>query len=146
MWTQETLAELSGLTPTTVQRLGAGMPSRLHTRRAVTWVFGLEDTDWLSKPLPIPTGKEIRAQREAFERNHLVLEAKLVDGDGLMATRSTRSATALPPCVFGSCRKALGKPLQRLSTSSPTIWTSWTLRGGWNCSGMKTSLRRWRRR
>ena len=142
MWTQETLAELSGLTPTTVQRLEGGYALQAPHRRAVTWVFGLEDTDWLSKPLPIPTGKEVGAQRKAFERNHLVLEAKLVDGDGLMATRSTRPATALPPWIFRSCRKALGKPLQRLSTSSPTIWTSWTLRGGWNCSGMKTSLRR----
>lgn len=84
-WTQETLAELSGLTPRTVQRLKSGQPSSLDTWRAVAGAFGFEDLDWFSKPLPILTKEQAEAQCQAFGRDHVVLDARLVDGQGLMA-------------------------------------------------------------
>ncbi len=84
-WSQETLAELSGLTPRTIQRLEAGQPSSLDTRRAVGRAFRFEDIDWLSKPLAVPTQEQLRARREAFEREHLVLAAEPVDGRKLAA-------------------------------------------------------------
>lgn len=84
-WSQETLAELSGLTSRTIQRLEAGRPSSLDTRRAVAQAFRFEDMDWFSKPIAVPTGDELTAQRQAFDRDHLVLDAKLVDGRGLLA-------------------------------------------------------------
>ncbi len=85
-WSQETLAELAGITSRTVQRLEAGQPSNLDTRRAVARAFDFEDLDWLNKPFPFPDEAELRARHEAFEREHLVLDAKPVDGRGLMAT------------------------------------------------------------
>ena len=39
-WSQETLAELSGVTPRTVQRIEAGEPSSLDTRRVLARAFG----------------------------------------------------------------------------------------------------------
>ncbi len=38
-WSQETLVELSGLTVRTIQRVEAGQPSRLDTRRAIARGF-----------------------------------------------------------------------------------------------------------
>jgi transcriptional regulator with XRE-family HTH domain len=49
-WSQETLAELSGLTVRTVQRVEAGFPSSVDTRRALAIGFGYGDVDAFNKP------------------------------------------------------------------------------------------------
>jgi hypothetical protein len=55
-WSQDQLADISGLTTRTIQRLGSDERSSVHTRPAVGYVFRFEDPDWLSKPLaPVPT-------------------------------------------------------------------------------------------
>jgi transcriptional regulator with XRE-family HTH domain len=84
-WSQEQLAELSGLTVRIVQRLEAGQPSSVDMRRAVARAFQVEDLDWLSRPMLVPTEEQLAAQKEEFERNNLVLDAKVVDGRGLIA-------------------------------------------------------------
>lgn len=94
-WTQETLADLSGLTSRTVQRLEAGQPSSLDTRRAIARAFGLEDLDWLSKQMLLPTADDLEKQRQAFDREHLVLDARVVDGRGLMAVLLDQDCGAL---------------------------------------------------
>ena len=94
-WTQETLAELAGVTPRTLQRLEAGQPASLDTRRAVTRAFGVEDLDWLSKPMLMPTAEELEKQRQAFDREHLVLDARVVDGRGLMSVLIDEDCGAL---------------------------------------------------
>ena len=80
------MSELAGIKSRTVQRLEAGQSFSLDTRRAVALAFDFEDLDWLSKPFPSPDEAELRARHEAFEREHLVLDAKPVDGRGLMVT------------------------------------------------------------
>lgn len=74
-WSQEQLAEIARLSTRTVQRVESGQPSDLDTRRALARAFELEDIDVLSKPFAIPTPEEIEAAREAFEREHITLDA-----------------------------------------------------------------------
>lgn len=84
-WSQETLAELADVTSRTFQRIEAGQPSSLDTRRAVARAFHFEDTDWLNKPFPLPDEAALKAQRKVFDREHVVLDARLVNGRELMA-------------------------------------------------------------
>ena len=53
-WSQETLAELSGLTVRTIQRVEAGQTSSLDTRRALARGFEIPDTDVFLKSRPLP--------------------------------------------------------------------------------------------
>lgn len=74
-WSQEVLAGVSGLSVRTIQRVERGEPSDLDTRRALARAFDIEDIDIFSKPYNIPSPDELKAQQEAFEREHLVLDA-----------------------------------------------------------------------
>jgi transcriptional regulator with XRE-family HTH domain len=84
-WSQETLAELSGLTVRTIQRVEAGQPSSLDTRRAIARGFQIPDLDVFSKPNPFPTPEELEQQKAEFDRQYLVLDASMVDGRKIMA-------------------------------------------------------------
>jgi DNA-binding XRE family transcriptional regulator len=79
-WTQETLAELAGVTPRTVQRVEAGDPSSPDTRRALARAFQIPNMDIFLNPNPFPTSEEIAEQKAQFEREHIVLDAKVVNG------------------------------------------------------------------
>jgi transcriptional regulator with XRE-family HTH domain len=83
-WTQETLAELSGLQTRTIQRVEQGQPSSLDTRRALARAFRLDDLDYFSSLRSFPTDEELQKQKEAFEREHVLLDARVVDGRQLM--------------------------------------------------------------
>ena len=74
-WSQEQLAEIARLSTRTIQRVENGQPSDLDTRRALGRAFGFEDIDFLNKPLSIPTPEELEAARQAFDREHITLEA-----------------------------------------------------------------------
>lgn len=67
-WTQATLAELSGLTERTIQRVEAGEPSSLDTRRSLARAFELSDIDLFNKPWPIPNAQRIKAENERIEQ------------------------------------------------------------------------------
>ena len=84
-WSQETLAELCGLTVRTIQRVEAGQPSSLESRRALARGFQIPDLDAFSKPNPFPTPEELVRQKAEFDREYLVLDAHVVDGRGIMA-------------------------------------------------------------
>lgn len=84
-WTQETLAELSGLQTRTIQRVEQGQPSSLDTRRALARGFGLDDLDHFNALRSFPTEEELQKQKEAFDREHLLLDARAVDGRQLLA-------------------------------------------------------------
>lgn len=74
-WSQEQLADISGLSARTIQRVERGDPSDLDTRRAIARAFEFEDIDVLNKPYSIPTDEELAAEKEKFEREHVTLEA-----------------------------------------------------------------------
>jgi transcriptional regulator with XRE-family HTH domain len=84
-WSQETLAELSGLTVRTIQRVEAGQPSSLDTRRAVARGFQVPDIDVFNKPNPFPTPEELKQQKVEFDRKYIVLDARVVDGRKIRA-------------------------------------------------------------
>jgi transcriptional regulator with XRE-family HTH domain len=73
-WSQETLAALSRLSVRTVQRVERGEPSDTDTRRALAHAFDADDVDVFNKPYTIPTVEELKAQREQFDRDHVILD------------------------------------------------------------------------
>ena len=74
-WSQEQLAEISGLNVRTIQRVEQGQPASLDTRRALARAFEFEDVDVLNKPFTIPKEEELKAQQEEFDREHVTLTA-----------------------------------------------------------------------
>ena len=123
-WSQETLAELSGLTVRTIQRVEAGQPSSLDTRRAIARGFQIPDLDVFNKPNPFPTQQELDQQKAEFDRKYLVLDAGVVDGRKIAGCSAISRGTALSGLAArSSC------PMQR-RTSSPAFLiisaTAWT--------------------
>lgn len=84
-WTQETLAELSGLQTRTIQRVEQGQPSSTDTRRAIGRAFKFDDIDFFNTLKGIPTDAEMQKQTEDFDREYLLLNARVVDGRQLLA-------------------------------------------------------------
>lgn len=74
-WSQEQLADLSGLSVRTIQRVERGDTSGFDTRRAIARAFEFEDIDALNKPFSIPTAEEMQAAKEKFDREHVTLKA-----------------------------------------------------------------------
>ena len=72
-WSQEQLAEISGLSVRTIQRVEQSQPASLDTRRALARAFEFEDVDVLNKPFTIPTEAELKAQKQKFDREHVTL-------------------------------------------------------------------------
>jgi transcriptional regulator with XRE-family HTH domain len=76
-WTQETLAELSGLQVRTIQRVENAEPSSPETRRALARAFDAEDIDVFNKVATFSTMEEIeakaKAEKEAFDRDYIKL-------------------------------------------------------------------------
>ncbi len=73
-WSQEQLADISGLTARTIQRVEKGEPSSTDTRRALARAFGLEDIDAFNKPISIPDAEEQKAQQEQFAKDNITLK------------------------------------------------------------------------
>lgn len=74
-WSQEQLAEISGLSVRTIQRVEQGSFASLPTRRALASAFEFEDIDVLSKPFSIPADEEHVAAQEKFEQEYVTLAA-----------------------------------------------------------------------
>lgn len=74
-WSQEQLADLSGLSVRTIQRVERGNTSGFDTRRAIARAFEFEDIDALNKPFSIPTTEGMQAAKEKFDREHVTLKA-----------------------------------------------------------------------
>jgi transcriptional regulator with XRE-family HTH domain len=86
-WSQDTLAELTGLTVRTVQRVESGQPSNPETRRALARVFGADDIDTFNKPHAHLTPEEFEAQerkrKEEFEREYVTVDVTPMTGRGI---------------------------------------------------------------
>jgi transcriptional regulator with XRE-family HTH domain len=74
-WSQEQLADISGLSVRTIQRVERGMSANLDTRRALAGAFEADDIDAFNKPIAIPSEEEIKAMKEKFDREHVTLTA-----------------------------------------------------------------------
>jgi transcriptional regulator with XRE-family HTH domain len=83
--TQETLAALSGLQTRTIQRVEHGQSTNIHTRRAIGLAFKFDDMDFFNSLKALPTDAEMQKQKEAFDREHLLLDARTVGGRQLFA-------------------------------------------------------------
>lgn len=94
-WSQETLAAVSGLSVRTVQRVENAEPSGIDTRRALARAFDADDLDVFNKPYTIPTAEVLKAEKERFDREHLVLDAVLVTSGREFAARFRESTGEL---------------------------------------------------
>lgn len=74
-WSQEQLAEISGLNVRTIQRVEQGLSASLDTRRTLADAFEFEDIDALNKPFTIPSEEEVKVAKEKFDREHVTLTA-----------------------------------------------------------------------
>ena len=105
-WSQEQLADISGLTVRTIQRVEKGEPSSTDTRRALARAFELEDIDAFNKPISIPDAEEQKAQQEQFEKDHITLKAlPLTTGKELAKLAETTQMDLFAP-AFELERKA----------------------------------------
>lgn len=84
-WSQEQLAEISGLTARTIQRVEQGTPSSVDTRRALASAFGFEDIDALNKPYAIPTAEQVKAEQEKFDKENVTLKADRISSGKQLA-------------------------------------------------------------
>jgi transcriptional regulator with XRE-family HTH domain len=85
-WSQEQLAEISGLSTRTVQRVEEDQPSSLDTRRALAAGLRFQDIDAFNKPYVIPTAEEMTAAKERFDREHVTLKVERVQTGKQLAT------------------------------------------------------------
>jgi transcriptional regulator with XRE-family HTH domain len=74
-WSQEQLAEISGLNVRTIQRVEQGLSASIDTRRAIAAAFEFEDIDALNKPFSIPSEEGLKEAKAKFDREHLTLMA-----------------------------------------------------------------------
>lgn len=74
-WSQEVLGQLSSLSVRTIQRVEAGEPSGLDTRRALARAFNAPDIDVFNKPMVVPTPEEITAAKKEADRLYVTLDA-----------------------------------------------------------------------
>lgn len=70
---QETLAELSGLTSRTIQRIEKGEGCSADSRRALARAFEIEDLDVYNKPFKIPSQEELAKQKAQFDKEHVTI-------------------------------------------------------------------------
>jgi transcriptional regulator with XRE-family HTH domain len=107
-WTQEVLADLSGLQTRTIQRVERGKPSSIDTRRALARAFQLDDIDYFDSLVVFPPADDLQKQKELFDREHILLDVQVVDGRQIMTLMldapdfralSAGSMSDLPPAA-----------------------------------------------
>lgn len=72
-WSQATLAEISGLTERTIQRVENGEPSSLDTRRTLARAFKFDDLDTFEKPWPFPNVEKLKAYSAELDKTTAVI-------------------------------------------------------------------------
>lgn len=77
-WSQEQLAEISGLSARTVQRVEEGLASSTDTRRALARAFDIEDIDVFNKAHVIPTAEQLAEEKARFERERVTLQGQRI--------------------------------------------------------------------
>lgn len=77
-WTQATLAELSGVTERTVQRVEQGKGASYDTRRALARGFGFDDIDIFNNPIPVLNSEKYQQYLSELERSTVVIDMSFV--------------------------------------------------------------------
>jgi transcriptional regulator with XRE-family HTH domain len=85
-WTQTTLAELSGLTERTIQRVENGEPSSLDTRRALAKAFEFKDLDFFENPLPLPNVEKLKADIAEMKKTTILIPIIKIDSGRVLRT------------------------------------------------------------
>jgi transcriptional regulator with XRE-family HTH domain len=91
-WSQEQLAEITGLTARTIQRVERGEPSNVDTRRALARAFEANDIDCFNKPYKPITAAEARAAKDKFDQEHITLSVQPATGRRLVELAESVSA------------------------------------------------------
>lgn len=84
-WTQETLAEISGLTTRTIQRVENGDSASAETRRALARAFKIEDLDTFNKPYEFKSEEDLKREAEELKRNFLTLDVTIAEKGAQLA-------------------------------------------------------------
>jgi len=74
-WSQEQLAEISGLNVRTIQRVEQGLGSSLDTRRGIARAFDFDDLDFFDKSFSIPSEEDLNAEKQRFNKQNVTLTA-----------------------------------------------------------------------
>lgn len=98
-WSQEQLAEVSGLTTRTIQRVERGEPSNVDTRRALARAFEAEDIDCFNKSYKQITAAEIQAEKDKLERENVTLAVQPATGKRLVELAESVSADLFDAAV-----------------------------------------------
>lgn len=83
-WSQETLAEISGVVTRTIQRLEAGEGSSADTRQAVCRAFQIDDPHWLSRSHEIMTPEAAEREAARIREGFVAVDVVQVDGRALV--------------------------------------------------------------
>ena len=95
-WSQETVAELSGLNVRTIQRVEAGYPSSVDTRRALARGLNYDDVDFFNKPENVLRIETIRSELfQAGEELQEELRDKQFPGCTFVDATEAKSGKAL---------------------------------------------------
>jgi len=105
-WSQEQLADLSGLNVRTIQRIEQTMPSSLDTRRAIARAFEFEDIDVFSKPFLISSDETIKAAKEKFDKENVTLSVQPLTTGRQLAKLAEASTMDLSEPAFEMGREA----------------------------------------
>lgn len=109
-WSQEQLAEISGLNVRTIQRVEQGESASFDTHRALARAFDLEDIDTFNKSFSIPSEDELRVAMEKFDRENVTLAlSPLITGRQLAQLVET-------------CEMDLSQPAYELSQDAAEIF------------------------
>jgi transcriptional regulator with XRE-family HTH domain len=99
-WTQDQLAAISGRQERTIQRVEAGEPSDLDTRRALAGAFDLSDIDIFNKPWPIPNAQRLKAETERIERETVAVSiVKFTSGRQVRELAESGQASAFDSII-----------------------------------------------
>ena len=74
-WSQEQLAEISGLSERTIQRVEKGLSGDFNTRRALARAFEFEDIDVFNTLHEIQSEEEVKAAQEKLDKENVTLTA-----------------------------------------------------------------------
>jgi len=82
-WTQETLAELSGLSERSIRRIERGQSADRESLRAIARAFELDDIDVFSKPMAVPTAEHIAEYQRKLDAETVVVGVERLNGRSL---------------------------------------------------------------